>query len=77
MRISNIGLALIIISKNQKALKNILKIDQTIFMNVQNQAFGSDDILDGALFCAVKQWNAGVNLLVNLVEIAFAKATLV
>ena len=68
---------MIVLAKNEKVLKHLLKMDPTIFMDAQRagQTF-SDDIMDSVLLCAIKQWNTGVSILITQLEIAFCKAPL-
>ena len=81
LKISNLGLVMIILSKNVTVLSHLLKEYPTIFMNAEK--FEDDDrthhsdLLDGALLCILKQWAVGLNLLLDQVAIHFSKASFV
>ena len=61
LKIANLGLVLIIMTKNLKALKQIQKMYPTIFQTKPLTTHG--DILDSVLLCGLKQWNTGAQLL--------------
>ena len=64
LSIPNLGFALIIITKSSKFLRSLLKLHPTIFIS---------NIIPGVLFGCVKQWNAGVNIMLDQFEIEFSK----
>lgn len=47
-----------------------------MFFSTKLEKFGSNDVLDAALLCAVFQWKDGVEQLMESVKIAFTKAKL-
>lgn len=70
IKIESLGLVLIILSRNQKVLKHLIKEYPTIFMK-------GDEILNAALLCALKQWTFGIKILQSQLEIQFSKLSLI
>jgi len=54
----------------QEDLQHILQLNQKEI--VESEC----DILNGILLCAVKQWNIGVNILLELAEISFSRISM-
>jgi len=61
LRIRNVGLALIVLTKNQRALEMFLTEYPVLFFEMRS----AEDILDAALICVVRNWPNGLTLLLE------------
>lgn len=64
--IENVGLVVIIQTKNFHALKELISINKYFFLDFNT------DIIDSVLLIALKQWQQGLELLLPSFEIAFS-----